>query len=249
MTLMPLPDTDYAVMNCSWNELFNCWQSLPEQTQYYVANTTHRLAEVDWLARTLDEHVRRGHGPVAQEGILSLQVYLLLTCADTLGHLYASGGVGVRFKGFFRNLPQDARQNLLDNILTWRTDVTEMVNLGLGDAATQQLTYPGRQQVMQILQSWSPEQRLEAIIDFLYIRRNYYTHESEYPQLGGHPNLSVMQAQRLQAPNTATFGEYDRLQPMSDGGNIYFAYYETGDLVATIRWSVVRGLGQVIGRV
>jgi len=50
-------------------------------------------------------------------------------------------------------------------------------------------------------------------------------------------------------PNTATLGELDRLQPMFSGNDIYFTYHETDDVIATIRWSVVRGLGQVIGSV
>jgi len=61
--------------------------------------------------------------------------------------------------------------------------------------------------------------------------------------------LSVMQGQRVNMPNTATLGELDRLQPMFSGNDIYFTYHETDDVIATIRWSVVRGLGQVIGSV
>jgi hypothetical protein len=79
------------------------------------------------------------------------------------------------------------------------------------------------------------------------MRRNYYTHEAEYPQLGYHPNLSVMQNQRLNLPNTATGGDLDRLQVMFSGNDIYFTYYETDDVVAAIRWSMVRGLGRVVG--
>lgn len=121
-----------------------------------------------------------------------------------------------------------------------------MVDLGLGDAATNTSFYPSRSQIIQSAQSVGPIERLEATVDFLLSRRNYYTHESEYPQLGHHPNLSVMQRQRLGTPNTATLGELDRLQPMFRGDNIYFIYYETDDVIAIIRWSVVRGLGQVV---
>lgn len=240
--MMPLPETDYQVMNCSHNELFEIVQGLPEETRYYVGNATHRLAETDWITRKLDEEVRSSRGAVvAQEGLLSLQIYLLLTCADTLGHVHVAGSVRQRFRAFFRNLPQEERENLTDDILTWRTDLAELVSLGL-------TTFPSRQQIMQSLQPLTVNERLEAVIDYLYWRRNHYTHESEYPTLGFHPNLSVMQRQRLNVLND-TLEELDRLQKIESGDDIYFTYIETDDLIATIRWSIVRGLGQIIGRI
>lgn len=246
---MPLPQTDYQTMNCSSNEFFDIVRGLPEKTRNYVANTTRRLAEVHWITRKLDEDVRRSRPPVAQEGLLSLQIYLLLTCADTLGHTYDSGRVGQRFRAFFRNLPQEAKENLTDNILTWKTNFAEMVGLGLVDAATNAAIYPSRQQIVQSIKSLNPDERWEAVVDFLYMRRNAYTHESEYPELGYHPNLSVMQRQRLNIPNTATQRERDRLQLMFSGDDFYFTYYETNDVIATIRWSIVRGLGRVVGSI
>jgi hypothetical protein len=246
---MPLPEADYQIMNCSASEFFQIVQGLAEETQYYVVNATHRLAEVEWITRRLEEDIINRGEPVVQEGLLSLQMYLLLTCADTLGHIHIAGGVGPRFRAFFGNLPQEAKQNLTDNIFTWRTHFAELVGLGLGDASTNTAFYPSRQQIVQSIQPLNPDERLEAVVEFLYMRRNYYTHESEYPQLGLHPNLSVMQRQRMNMPNTATLGELDRLQPMFSGDDIYFTYYETDDVIATIRWSVVRGLGQVIGSV
>lgn len=246
---MPLPETDYQAMNTSHSEFFDIVQHLPAETQYYVVNTTHRLAEVDWITRKREEQVRTRGAPTVQEGILSLQMYLLLTCADTLGHIHSTGGVGQRFREFFKNLPQEAKQNLIDKILTWKTDFAELVRLGLGNTTTNTAFYPSRQQIIEALQPLTPDERLEAVVDFLYYRRNYYTHQSEYPQLGYHPNLSVMQGQRLNIPNTAILGEPDRLQSMFSGSNIYFTYYETDDAIATVRWSVVRGLGRVIGRV
>jgi hypothetical protein len=245
---MPLPETDYQVMNTSHNELFEITQHLPQDTRYYVINATHRLAEVDWITRKLEEQIRTKGAPVVQEGLLSLQLYLLLTCADALGHIYSTNGVGKRFREFFDKLPQEAKQKLTDNIFTWKTDFAELVRLGLGDASTNTAFYPSRQQILQAIQPL-PDKRFEAVVDFLYFRRNYYTHESEYPQLGYHPNLSVMQGQRLNVPNTATLGEHDRLQPMFYGNDIYFTYYETNDVIATVRWSIVHGLGKVIGRV
>lgn len=247
--VMPLPETDYQTMDCSRNEFFESVQSLPPQTKDYVVNVTHRLAEVHWITRRLEEEVSNRRAPVAQEGLLSLQIYLLLTCADTLGHTHVAGAVGQRFRAFFSKLPEEARRNLIENIFTWRTDFSELVGLGLGDAGTRKAFYPSRRQIVESIEPLSPSERLEAVVDFLYMRRNWYTHESRYPQLGYHPNLSVMQRQRLNVPDTATLGERDRLQSMQSGDNIYFTYYETDDVIATIRWSVARGLGQVVGSV
>jgi len=242
-----LPENDYQTINCSRNEFFQAAQGLSAERQYYVVNTTHRLAEVDWITTRLEEEVRAGKEPVAQEGLLSLQIYLLLTCADTLGHIYTPGGVEKRFRAFFSNLPQDAEENLTNNVLTWKTDFHELRVLGLGDVATNTPAYPSREEVMERIRLMSPHERLRAVVDFLYVRRNYYTHESQYPQLGHHPNLSVMQKQRLGVPNTATAGERDRLQVMFKASHIYFTYYETDDVIATIRWSIVRGLGRLVG--
>ena len=246
---MPLPESDYYLMNCPRDEFLNLLPTLQEKTRYYVANTTYRLAETEWIARKLEEEVKRGAAPVAHEGLLSLQIYLLLTCADTLGHLYATGGVGDRFKSFFKNLPEEIQQNLLDDIIAWQADRAELTRLGLIEQHTGAVILPYRSQLVQFLQSLSLEQRFETLVNFLYRRRNYYTHESRYPQLGHHPNLSVMQRQRLNISNTATLGELDRLQLIPDGDHLYFAYYETDDPIATIRKSIVQGLGRAIGRV
>jgi hypothetical protein len=134
-------------MNCSCQEFFQIVQDLPDNLQYYVTNTTHRLAEADWIARKLEEDVRAAKPPVGQEGLLSLQIYLLLTCADALGHAYCAGGVRARFWGFFRNLPPDARENLTDSLLTWKTGPAELATLGLANAAGQTAVYPSREQV------------------------------------------------------------------------------------------------------
>jgi len=246
---MPLPETDCQVMNTSYNELFEIVQRLPAGTQHYVINATHRLAEVDWITSKLEEQIRTRGAPTVQEGILSLQMYSLLTCADTLGHVYISDNVGQRFREFFKNLPQEAKQNLTDNIFTWKTNFAELIRLGLGDAKTNTASYPSRQQVIDFLQPLSLDERLEAVMDFFYVLRNYHTHESEHPQLGYHPTLSVMQNQRLNVSNVATLGTLDRLHPTSSGNDIYFTYYETNDVIATLRWSIVRGLGKVVGRI
>src|SRR5262245_45435534 len=100
---MPLSQADYKTMNCSWQVFSERVFSLPEVVQYHVINSTHRLAEVEWLSSKLEDEVRTRGTPVVQEGLLSLQIYLLLTCADGLGHIHhsASGGVGQRFRAFF----------------------------------------------------------------------------------------------------------------------------------------------------
>jgi hypothetical protein len=247
---MPLPESDYRAMNTSDDEFFQLVLPLPELTQFYVTNATHRLAEVDWLTRTLEEQVRTSRAPVCQEGLLSLQLYLLLTCADTLGHHYScTGGVWERFKAFFHELPQEAKQNLTDHILAWKTDFAELVDLGLGNAETGTVVYPSSQRILQAVQPLTSEKRLEAVVAFLYLRRNSYTHEANYPQLGFHPNLSVMQSERMCVPNTAKVEEFGRLQVILDKESMSFAFYETNDVIAVVRWSVVRGLGKIIGRI
>jgi hypothetical protein len=247
---MPLPITDYQTMNCDRHRVFETIRRLPQATQLHVNNATHRLAEVDWITCKLEDEIKRSGPPRPQEGLLSLQIYLLLTCADTLGHVYvASRQVRKRFREFFENLPQDAKQNLVDGILTWRTNFPSLVNLELANACTNQIILPSRQQILQSLQPLTFNERFDAIVGFLYLRRNVYTHESRYPQLGYHPGLSVMQNLRLHVPNTTDLGEFNRLQAESENDDIYFAFYKTDDVVATIRWSILRGLGRVIGTV
>lgn len=250
--LMPLPLNDYNVINCPRREFFTIWSDLPERTKYYVANSTHRLAEVTWITEALDKDIITSNTtPVIQEGLLSLQMYLLSTCADALGHVVGTGnGVGQRFRSFFAYLPQDAKDNLVRNFLVWKTNFNELEAMGQADATTNTAYYPSppRQQILDMLDTKTFNERFVAIVDFLYARRNLYTHESESPRLGTHPNLSVMQNQRLDVPNTATIGELDRLQALWSGDNILFIYYEADDPISVLRWSILRGIGKVIGQ-
>lgn len=108
--------------------------------------------------------------------------------------------------------------------------------------------YPLRDLIHDRLQSRGLEEQLKATVDFSYCRRNYYTHEATYPQLGSYPHLSVMQGQRVDVANMATLGEQDRLQPMFAPKGIFFTYYEKDDVITAVRWSVVRGLVSVLGR-
>jgi hypothetical protein len=58
-------------------------------------------------------------------------------------------------------------------------------------------------------------------------------------------------------PNVGTVDDYDRLEPMividkKNNTYYYFTYYpetEEKDPIAIIRWSIVRGLGKIIGSV
>lgn len=248
-TLMPLSDADYQVINSSFWDIQKYIESLPEIHQYHVVNVTHRLGDVEWITETLEQQVKNRNGPILTEGLLSLQVYLLLTCADTLGHLITSGGVWDRFNSFFVNMPQDAKDNLINNILTWKTDFATLVTHKLADPNKNTVFYPTYQQIVQVTQGLSSGDRLMTVTEFLYARRNEYTHESNYPQLGHHPNLSVMQRQRLHIPNTSQLGELDRIQVLFWKNHYYFAYYETDDLITTIRWSILRSLGELLGTI
>ena len=64
--LMPVPDADYETMNCSSGEFADFLQGLPEDVKHYVVNTTHRLAEVDWIGRNLNALVNSKQGPFDQ---------------------------------------------------------------------------------------------------------------------------------------------------------------------------------------
>lgn len=247
---MPLSESDYQTMNCPYREFLDVVGRLPEKTQSCVVNATHRLAEVEWLTRKQEEDVRLGNSSIVHEGLLSLQIYLLLSCADNLGHvLTKSTKVGDRFKAFFRHLPDAEKQELTSRILAWKTDFAELVRTGLGDPNTNTAVYPTRQQILDAMQPLTLEERLETVIDILYMRRNRFTHESDYPQLGHHPNLLVMQLNRMKVPKTGTMKDLDRLQVLYDESHIYYAFYETDDLIATIRWIILRGMGRLMGRV
>src|SRR4051794_10145491 len=105
---MPLPESDYVSIGVSGWGLFDWIQAAPADVASMVCAATHRLAEVGWLSETLDAQVRRGDGPVVAEGLLSLQIYGLLSCADSLGRIYLQDA-GRRFREFFRSLPLDEK--------------------------------------------------------------------------------------------------------------------------------------------
>jgi hypothetical protein len=152
LTPMPLPPCDYQTMNTSVHVFPGYIQSLPQSIRERVIGATHRLAEVEWISCALENQIRTKSPPVAQEGLLSLQLYLLLTCADSLGHIQKSAGVGERFKAFFANLPQDAKANLMDNIFTLWTDLPALVRLGLWDLSTKSARNWSRQAILKEIQ-------------------------------------------------------------------------------------------------
>lgn len=247
--LAPLSNKDYQVMGYHDRNVFSDHvYNLDEANQRFVINATHRLADTVWLARTLDDQVQRMRGPAITEGLLSLQFYLLLTCADTMGHICSrSQRVGTRFRAFFQTLSQEAQHQLAEVFLVWRTNWDELVLLGLADPQTRNATCPSRSQIEQHVRCLSDGERIDAVIGFLYyVRRNPYTHEAEYPQIGWHPNLSVLQMQRLGVPNVATLGELDHIQVGVDNEKRYFVYYNTDDPIAELRWVVIRRLGEIV---
>jgi hypothetical protein len=242
-----LPPEDYTVMGYAGHDGFNDdVYSIVGPPQRFIVNATRRLADVDWLSGTLDEQVRRDCGPSGPEGLLSLQMYLLLTCADTLGHIsHPKYGTRGRFRGFFLGLPASAWQSLADAFLVWNPEWQELLDSDLIDAETgSPIVAPDRIRTRVTL--LSPDARHEAIIDFLYyVRRNPYTHEAEYPQLGHHPNLYVLQQLRLGVESVATHGEVDRTQAVAEGSRCYFVYYGTDDPIASLRRVILMGLGAI----
>jgi hypothetical protein len=246
---MPLAEPDFATLGCSRARFDQVLQALPETTRHYATNATHRLAEVEWITQNLEREVKTTGGPVTHEGLLSLQVYLLLTCADTLGRLYIEDGVRKRFNAFFTNLPDDAKRYLAQAVVVWEATLEDLGARGLRDEAANTLTYPSLADIQQAIQPLSAEDRMDAVIRFLFARRNWYTHESEYPQLGLHPNLAVMHRIRLGVPHTATLPGLDRLQLIQDAGRLYFAYYLTDDVVSALRHVMLRGLAHAVGLV
>ena len=249
LTLAPLERQDYGVMGYPDHEaFFTEVNALGAEDQKYVVNATVRLADVDWLARTLDEQVRDLRGPPLAEGLLSLQRYLLLTCADALGHLSAAGGhTKRRFETFFLRLPIDTQQRLVDSFLVWRTNRDELTRLGLAAPEGGAVTSPAPKAVRRCARSLVHSERLGMVIDFLYrVRRNPFTHEAGYPQAGWHPNLSVLQMRRLGVGSVATLGEWDRFQGAVHRDVYYFVYYNGDDPIAELRRVVLEGLGDIV---
>jgi hypothetical protein len=203
---MPLSDEALKILRCNHNDYYRLIHAMQDPGKQYVMNSTHRLAEIEWIIEKLQEEVNKHQPPVIQEGILSLQIYLLLTCADTLGHIYIQGGVAQRIDEFFSHLPNEAKFLLKENLLIWKTDFNELVRIGIGTPQTNTMRYPTKDEILSAVQNETDENRLSAVIKFLSCRRNMYTHEADYPQLGFHPNLSVLQNMEAHSSNVAILG-------------------------------------------
>jgi hypothetical protein len=178
-------------------------------------------------------------------------MYLLLTCADTLGHCYPSSGrVRDRFFAFFGALPGEDKELLTAAILVWHTDDrAETVLRGLPDPNTTSISGEPHQPMRRLVQELSKKERFDAVVKYLYfVRRNPFTHEAFFPQLGYHPNLAVLQQLRLGVPDVADLGDLNRFQCVNDGTHQYLVYYECEDPVEVLWTVIVRGLGQIIRR-
>lgn len=246
--IAPLPDEEYALMGYVGHDVFlDDVNSIEGPQQRFIINAAHRLADAGWLAEKLDEDVSRHKGPPVVEGLLSLQLYLLLTCADTLGHIdHPHDKPKERFWGFFLDLPCSAQRTLVDAFQVWRVKQQELAEMRLADPRTGNVTLPSPELIKSVVIDHSADIRLEAALDFLYrFRRNPYTHEAEYPQLGHHPNLYVLQMLRLGVDSVATAGEYDRTQAVAEGSTYYFVYHGTNDPVASLRRVMLEGLGAI----
>ncbi|HRF50605.1 MAG TPA: hypothetical protein PLC98_23455 [Anaerolineales bacterium] len=242
---MPLSQADYSLMGFSSSQAFDsAFNQLAPSRQHYLSNVTHRMAEVEWLTDTLDNEVIANRAPLAQEGILSLQVYLLLTCADALGHtlVVSRGGVGARFQAFFDLANPAIRTKLCGSIAVWKSSLTEQRQKG--NFANGKPVYPRQAQIVTEFSSRSPGDQWIWLRSFLFARRNMFTHESQHLRLGLHPNLSVMQGQRFGLPHVANLGELDRLQVIFENQAIYFASYLCDDVVAALREFIASTIGE-----
>lgn len=133
-------------------------QRRPEQ-YHVVLNVYERIRAVDILAQPdvasrLDE--------VRPDFAVSLQMYLLCTCADALMK-HKRKTTRSRFYGFFTDLPDAAKRSLADPFCIRRF---------IGGTKKER---PGHE-----WETMNLDQRVEAITDYLYeCHRNPFTHEAE----------------------------------------------------------------------
>lgn len=255
LVLRPPEDSDFPLLGLGGsNRLDDVVNGLPKPDRYYVVNTFERLYDVAWIASELDEDVGKQVGVVGAESILSLQMYLLLTCADVLGHIHLpkANGVRNRFYAFFENLSSATQQMLIEGLLVFEERLENLSQSRFANPTTDSLTQPDKRRQIELpVLSLSEKERLTAVVDFLYYaRRNPYTHEAEFPQSGYHQNLHVLQMLRLDVPNVSTRGESDRIQIFvreKDGTLVlYYAYMAADDPILHLRQVIVSGLGEII---
>lgn len=248
-SLTPFDESECAIMGFqnpkAYFELLDIVDTkVSEPNKSYIINTSQRIFDSKWISRNVAHEIQQGLRIGFHEGLLSISLYLLLTCADTLGHIYATGGVRQRFNSFFNNLTVPVQKNLMSSIEVWKTTSQQMINLGLQGTNSGEFYYPSHSTIVSVLASISDADRFETLVSYLYLRRNSSTHEAEVPQLGFHPNLSVLMAKRLGVSNVASSGDYDHLQVMEDSSNLYFVYF-VDDPIHALRWAILKGLGQI----
>ncbi len=233
-----------------WNggsEITSLLSTASDEAMRHINNAGQRIAEVRSQSSTLDAEVIKRRGQSPREGQLFGQFCRLLTCADVLGHIYVPNGKpGKRFKEFFARLPGDVKQRLVNSFLAWETSEAEMIQLGLVTADGKGPVYPKPQQVSQYLQPLTLSDRLGIVVDYFYAARNLDTHEADYPQLGHHPGLSVLQGLRLKVPYVGSLGNYDHLQMLRTDDALFFVYMMSDDPIAELKCVILKGLEGII---
>lgn len=234
-TPMPLSDRSLNILNCDTIKYFKAIERMDCPNKQYVANATNTLAQIEWIMDKLQEEVKRGNLPVVREGILWLQIYLLMSCADALGHvLIPAGGVEKRSKEFFLSLPEKAKTNLITNLLVWETNSEELFRKGIDNRD------PTQQEICSALQNKTEGDKFDAIYEFLWSVRNLYTHETDYPLHGMHPTLSTLQDGTVEP---ITFISNHR-----NNKHIFYAYH-CNNTPQIIFDAVLMGLGNIIGTI
>jgi len=246
-----LEQSDYEILGLDYNSLDTTVNRFSPKDRWWIEDTTHILALVGWLQRVLDaermdsqrvywEHSVRINQKLPEEVVdhaLWIQFYLLLTCADTLGHLEpCRNAVGERFAAFWRAVREIAAQDLQNAFLAWRIDDPEVHT-------------PSANTVRSQVQSMTPEERWSHLCDFLYAVRNSLVHEAKHPDLGWHPVFAQLQGVRLSIPGVGVLSPMVHLDPDSrNRGYHFFCVIEASDPVATLRVAILQGLRNILDR-
>jgi hypothetical protein len=243
-----LSNQDLEIIGCDHSEFIGLLKKVEGSRQQYIENVGARLMDLDWLKRKIDAETKRDASPFFSEGLFSLQIYLLVTCADTLGHISCREGRPTeRVQSFFSELPESSKHCLTNTFRVWMTKQSEPIAQNHLGRDIQHMKIPSKNQIFQIVESLSAEKRFSNIVQFLADYRHWFTHEADYPKLGRHPNLKVLHAMRLGVPNVASLGELDHTQIMIAGKEKYYVvYYDTDDPIAELRKTIVQGLGRIV---
>jgi hypothetical protein len=246
-----LEQSDYEILGLDYHSFITTVSRFSGRDRWWIEDTTHILALVGWLQRVLDaerldsqrvrwEHSIRIDQKLPEEVFdhaLWVQFYLLLTCADTLGHLEPrTNVVRERFMAFWRDALEIVKQDLQNSFLAWRID----------DAEVQP---PSADTVRSQVQSMAPGEQWSHLCDFLYAVRNGLVHEGSPPDLGWHPVLAQLQGVRLSMPSLGVLPPLVHLDAHSkDRRCHYFCVIDASDPVATLRVAVLQGLRNILGR-